>query len=144
VSNHQNLTFQAKFEQGQLYVTDCSPDLPPFSGQTHLIGYLRLLSLSHFQVKSMTFEGFDLTVEMERIDQEGKTPQYLVQVLAHTLASLEMSAAMYAAQMKKNLQAIHDEFAENSRKKGWSQLAISKPLVDISGGLFVISICTDQ
>ena len=142
---HQNLTFQAKLKQGQLYIMDRSPDLPPFSDHTLLLNYLSGLSLDHFQVKQMTFEGFDLTVEMERMADESKpTPQYLVHILAQTFASPDMSFTETASRLKNRQQALNDDFSETIRGKGWSELAVSKPLANNFDGLYIVSIWRAQ
>lgn len=142
---HQNLTFQAKFMRGQLYVIDRSPDLPPFPDQVPLLVYLNILSLNEFQVRKMSFEGFDLIVEMESMHDESKpTPQYLVHMLAQTYTSSEMSFADIASRLKNRQQALNDNLVETIRRKGWSELAISKPLASNSEGLYMISIWRAQ
>ena len=138
---HQNLTFQAKYQQGQLHVIDRSPDLPPFTDHTLLLGYLSWLAFDYFQVKQMTFDGFELTVEMERMEDTSKpTPQYLVHSLAQTFVSPEMSFTDLASRLLKRQQALNDDFVENIRRKGWRELAISKPLANNFDGLVIISI----
>jgi hypothetical protein len=142
---HQNLTFQAKFMRGQLYIIDRSPDLPPFPDHIPLLVYLNMLSLEYFQVKQMAFEGFDLTVEMERMDDQSKpTPQYLVHMLAQTYTTPDMSFADLASRLKNRQQALNDDFSETIRRKGWSELAISKPLASNFEGMFFISIWRAQ
>jgi hypothetical protein len=139
------LTFQVKFKQGQLFIIDRSPDLPPFSDLTQLLGYLSGLSLDHFQVKQMAFEGFDLTVEMERMDDESRpTPQYLVHLLAQTFTSPDMSFNDLASRLKQRQEALNDDFMETIRRKGWSELAVSKPLANNFEGLYIVSIWRAQ
>ena len=145
MSLNQHLTFRAKFMQGQLLITDCSPNLPPiYSGHTQLLVYLNRLSLAYLQVKQMTFEGFDLTVEMERMTDESRpTPQYLVNILAQTLASNEMTDL--ASRLAKRHQEINADFADNFRSKGWRELAVSKALTGVAfDGLYIISIWAAQ
>ncbi len=142
---HQNLTFQAKFMRSQLFVIDRSPDLPSFSDPVPFLVYLHTLSLNYFHVKQMAFEGFNLTVEMERIDDESKPiPQYLVHMLAQTYISPDMSFTDLASRLKNRQQALNDDFVEIIRKKGWRELAISKPLASNFEGLFMISIWSTQ
>lgn len=142
---HQNLTFQAKLIRSQLCVIDRSPDLPPFPDHAPLLVYLNTLSIDDLQVKQMAFDGFDLTVEMERMDDPSKpTPQYLVHMLAQTYTSPEMLFTGLASRLKNRQQALNDDFTETIRRKGWSELAISKPLASNFEGLFMISIWRAQ
>ena len=138
---HQNLTFQARFMRSQLCVIDRSPDLPPFPDNAPLLVYLNTLSLDYLQVRQMAFEGFNLTVVMEKMDDESKpTPQYLVHILAQTYTSPEMLFADLPARMKSRQQALNNDFAEMIHRKGWHELAVSKPLASNFEGLFMISI----
>ncbi len=128
-------------------IVDRSPDLPPFfSGHTQLLVYLNRLSLAYFQVKQMTFEGFDLTVEMERMDDRSRpTPQYLVNILAQTLAQNETTFTDLASRLAKRHQDLNEDLAENMRRKGWRELAVSKALAGVAfDGLYIISIWAAQ
>ncbi len=147
MSLHQTLTFQATFKQGQLIIVDHSPDLPAFfSGHTQLLVYLNRLTATSLKVKQMAFEGFDLIVEMERTDNKrGPTPQYLVNILAQTLASDDHTPTDFAARLAQSHQALNEDFAESMRRKGWRELAVSNALEGAAfDGVYIISIWSDQ
>ncbi len=94
----------------------------------------------------MTFEGFDLTVEMERMGDESRpTPQYLVNIMAQTIAQDELTFTDLASRLAKRQQELHADFAENMLRKGWRELAISKALAGVAfDGLYIISIWAAQ
>jgi hypothetical protein len=145
VTQYQNTSFQAKFEQGQLVVIDHSSNLPAIYDNKLLITYLYLLTHAHWFVKQMTFDGFILTVKMENRAQESeRLPRYLIQMLAQSLASTDMSAYAFASRLKKDQQEMNDNFSESIRSKGWIELATSKPLIDLTGGFYIISIWMKQ
>ena len=138
---HQNLSFKARFFRGQLTVVDRSPDLPPFHDGLPLLVYIHSLSLDHYQIKHMAFEGFDLTVEMESMaDPDQPTPQYLVHLLAQSYTSPDMAFSELATRLKNRQQALNDAFINTARSMGWRELARSKPLACNFEGLYLVSI----
>jgi hypothetical protein len=138
---NENMTFQAKLEMGQFIVIDRSPDLPALSDHLPLISYLNWLTADHWRVAQISFENFILTAKTERFEPEIKRlPLYLIQMLSQTLASYGLSSQTFTSWLSKDQKVLNDQFSKSIRENGWKELATSKPLSDLSGGIFIFSI----
>jgi hypothetical protein len=138
---HQHLTFEAKSDKGQLFITDRSPDLPEFPERTALSMYLRWLSFMNFRVTRMEFDHFTLTARVESCgDQPQQLPLYLIHSLNQTLASTDQSGFPLASHLVNEQKQLNEILAGQIRAQGWRELAVSKPLADFSGGLVFLSV----
>ena len=131
----QKMTFQAIFEMGRLFVIDRSADLPALPDQMPLFWYLNQLTHDQWRVDSMSFEGFTLTEKMDHSDAANQdAPHYMIQFLADHMAKDITSHPL------NDQKSAVENFSETVNKLGWKELATSKPLADLSGGIWIISI----
>jgi hypothetical protein len=134
--------FQAKFNLGQLWVTEHGAGLPaPFSADQPLMFYLRQLAHEGWHLAGASFEGYILTARMARAAAENqRSPRYRLQMLADSYATDDPSPIASLARFVNEQKELDAEIALTLRDKGWIEMATSKPLQDISTALYIVSL----